>query len=194
MGGHGGMDFLMLYRIIECLRGGLPLDQNVYEGCFWSSVAPLSEKSVKENGAPQDFPDFTRGELEDHQAAGRYRLTRGRSRAILAPRAQMALAVALAWRPSAHGGRRCQPRALRCGPGRCSPPNWFGFASMKTPALLQPPKIVALDPPNPLTAFRTRFAAALDFGGRCPAHRRQSPGGDELGRHRARSRSCQRSP
>jgi predicted dehydrogenase len=61
MGGHGGMDFLMLYRIVECLRGGLPLDQNVYEGCFWSSIAPLSEKSVKENGAPQDFPDFTRG-------------------------------------------------------------------------------------------------------------------------------------
>lgn len=61
MGGHGGMDFLMLYRIIECLRNGEPLDQNVYEGCFWSSVAPLSEKSVKEDGMPQDFPDFTRG-------------------------------------------------------------------------------------------------------------------------------------
>jgi predicted dehydrogenase len=61
MGGHGGMDFLMLFRMIECLRNGLPLDQNVYEGCFWSSVGPLSEKSVKEDGAPQDFPDFTRG-------------------------------------------------------------------------------------------------------------------------------------
>ena len=61
MGGHGGMDFLMLYRIIECLRKGEPLDQNVYEGCFWSSVAPLSEKSVMEDGMPQDFPDFTRG-------------------------------------------------------------------------------------------------------------------------------------
>jgi predicted dehydrogenase len=61
MGGHGGMDFLMLYRMVECLRTGQPLDQNVYEGCFWSSVGPLSEKSVKENGAPQDFPDFTRG-------------------------------------------------------------------------------------------------------------------------------------
>jgi predicted dehydrogenase len=61
MGGHGGMDFLMLYRIIECLRKGEPLDQNVYEGCFWSAVAPLSEKSVKEDGMPQDFPDFTRG-------------------------------------------------------------------------------------------------------------------------------------
>ena len=61
MGGHGGMDFLMLFRIIECLRNGEPLDQNVYEGCYWSSVAPLSEKSVKEDGMPQDFPDFTRG-------------------------------------------------------------------------------------------------------------------------------------
>ena len=61
MGGHGGMDFIMRYRIIECLREGLPLDQNVYEGCFWSAVGPLSGKSVKEDGSPQKFPDFTRG-------------------------------------------------------------------------------------------------------------------------------------
>tara|TARA_B100001057_G_C22663279_1_gene876808 strand:+ start:116 stop:739 length:624 start_codon:yes stop_codon:yes gene_type:complete len=59
--GHGGMDGIMLYRIIECLQQGLPLDQNVYEGCFWSAVGPLSEKSVKEDGAKQSFPDFTRG-------------------------------------------------------------------------------------------------------------------------------------
>jgi predicted dehydrogenase len=59
--GHGGMDGIMRYRIVECLRQGLPLDQNVYEGCFWSAVAPLSEKSVAEDGMPQDFPDFTRG-------------------------------------------------------------------------------------------------------------------------------------
>nr|WP_314858366.1 Gfo/Idh/MocA family oxidoreductase [uncultured Undibacterium sp.] len=62
MGGHGGMDFLMLYRIIECLRKGEPLDQNVYEGCFWSAVGPLSEKSVAEEGNSQVFPDFTRGD------------------------------------------------------------------------------------------------------------------------------------
>ncbi len=61
MGGHGGMDYLMLFRIIECLRNGEPLDQNVYEGCTWSAVGPLSEKSVAEDGAPQAFPDFTRG-------------------------------------------------------------------------------------------------------------------------------------
>lgn len=58
--GHGGMDGIMVYRIIECLQKGLPLDQNVYEGCFWSAVAPLSERSVASDGAPQPFPDFTR--------------------------------------------------------------------------------------------------------------------------------------
>ena len=61
MGGHGGMDFMMLYRIVECLREGLPLDQNVYEGCLWSAVSPLSEASVAQGGMPQKFPDFTRG-------------------------------------------------------------------------------------------------------------------------------------
>ncbi|MEM7373187.1 MAG: Gfo/Idh/MocA family oxidoreductase [Bacteroidota bacterium] len=59
--GHGGMDGMMAYRIVECLRNGEPLDQNVYEGCFWSAVSPLSERSVEQGGAPQAFPDFTRG-------------------------------------------------------------------------------------------------------------------------------------
>ncbi len=61
-GGHGGMDYIMLYRVIECLHNGEPLDQNVYEGALWSAVSPLSEKSVYEGGAPQIFPDFTRGD------------------------------------------------------------------------------------------------------------------------------------
>jgi len=59
--GHGGMDLIMRYRIIECLRNGEPLDQNVYEGCFWSAVTPLSAKSIDDGGTPQKFPDFTRG-------------------------------------------------------------------------------------------------------------------------------------
>ena len=63
--GHGGMDGMMVYRIIECLRNGLPLDQNVYEGCFWSAVSPLSEISVANNGDPQAFPDFTRGNWKE---------------------------------------------------------------------------------------------------------------------------------
>jgi predicted dehydrogenase len=59
--GHGGMDGMMMYRIVECLQNGLPLDQNLYEGCYWSAVGPLSEHSVANGGAPQAFPDFTRG-------------------------------------------------------------------------------------------------------------------------------------
>ncbi|WP_420321852.1 Gfo/Idh/MocA family protein [Flagellimonas sp.] len=63
--GHGGMDGIMIYRVVECLQKGLPLDQNVYEGCFWSAVSPLSERSVASGGAPQPFPDFTRGNWKD---------------------------------------------------------------------------------------------------------------------------------
>ncbi len=68
--GHGGMDGIMVYRIVECLQKGLPLDQNVYEGCFWSAVAPLSELSVNQGGAPQAFPDFTRGNWTTTQPLG----------------------------------------------------------------------------------------------------------------------------
>jgi len=63
--GHGGMDGMMMFRIVECLQKGIPLDQNLYEGCFWSAVAPLSERSVASGGAPQIFPDFTRGNWKD---------------------------------------------------------------------------------------------------------------------------------
>jgi predicted dehydrogenase len=69
-GGHGGMDFLMLFRIIECLRNGEPLDQNVYESCYWSAVGPLSEASVAQDGMPQDFPDFTRGQWKTTKPLG----------------------------------------------------------------------------------------------------------------------------
>jgi hypothetical protein len=60
-GGHGGMDFILLWRMFQCLREGTPLDQNVYEGCSWSAVSPLSQWSVAHGGEPADFPDFTRG-------------------------------------------------------------------------------------------------------------------------------------
>ncbi len=61
VGGHGGMDFIMDYRLIYCLRNGLPLDMNVYDGVEWCSVTPLSEISVNNNSAPVKMPDFTRG-------------------------------------------------------------------------------------------------------------------------------------
>jgi predicted dehydrogenase len=61
VGGHGGMDFLMDWRTIDCLRNGLPVDMNVYDAALWSSIAPLSEKSVAGRSNSVDIPDFTAG-------------------------------------------------------------------------------------------------------------------------------------
>ncbi|MBR5977851.1 MAG: Gfo/Idh/MocA family oxidoreductase [Verrucomicrobia bacterium] len=61
IGGHGGMDFLMTWRLIDCLRNGLPLDIDVYDSVSWSSITPLSEKSVLAGSIPMEIPDFTRG-------------------------------------------------------------------------------------------------------------------------------------
>ena len=61
VGGHGGMDFTMDYRLIHCLRNGLPLDQDVYDAAEWSCITELSEKSIENQGMPVKIPDFTRG-------------------------------------------------------------------------------------------------------------------------------------
>ncbi len=61
VGGHGGMDFIMDYRLIYCLVNGLPLDQDVYDAATWSAVIELSEVSVANQGMPVKVPDFTRG-------------------------------------------------------------------------------------------------------------------------------------
>ena len=60
-GGHGGMDFIMIYRLLQCIREGLAPDLDVYDAAAWSSVSPLSVESVKQGSAPMQFPDFTRG-------------------------------------------------------------------------------------------------------------------------------------
>jgi predicted dehydrogenase len=64
IGGHGGMDFIMDWRLIDCLRNGLPLDQDVYDAALWSVIAPLSEWSVANRSASIDVPDFTCGSWE----------------------------------------------------------------------------------------------------------------------------------
>lgn len=61
VGGHGGMDFLMDWRLIDCLRNGLPLDEDVYDAALWSSISPLSELSVAKRSSSVDVPDFTCG-------------------------------------------------------------------------------------------------------------------------------------
>ena len=62
VGGHGGMDFVMDYRMVYCLQNGLPLDQDVYDAAEWSCIGELSAVSAKHNSMPVAVPDFTRGE------------------------------------------------------------------------------------------------------------------------------------
>ncbi|MFT4902538.1 MAG: putative dehydrogenase [Thalassomonas sp.] len=59
--GHGGMDFVMIYRLVKCLNLGLPLDINVYDSILWSAITPLSELSVAANSQSIIVPDFTGG-------------------------------------------------------------------------------------------------------------------------------------
>jgi predicted dehydrogenase len=61
VGGHGGMDFIMDYRLIHCLQNGLPLDMDVYDLAEWSCLGPLTAISLDNNSAPVEIPDFTRG-------------------------------------------------------------------------------------------------------------------------------------
>jgi predicted dehydrogenase len=63
--GHGGMDYLEDYRLIHCLRKGLPTDMNVYDAAAISAVCELSEISVANGSAPVAFPDFTRGRWKE---------------------------------------------------------------------------------------------------------------------------------
>ena len=62
VGGHGGMDFIMDYRLIYCLRNGLPLDQDVYDAAEWSCLGELTRVSIENGNMPVTMPDFTRGD------------------------------------------------------------------------------------------------------------------------------------
>lgn len=64
VGGHGGMDFIMDYRLVYCLHHGLPLDQDVYDAAEWSCIGALTAMSLEHNSAPVAVPDFTRGDWQ----------------------------------------------------------------------------------------------------------------------------------
>jgi len=65
--GHGGSDLINVWHIIDCLRSGLPLDQDVYDAAAFSSVVELSEWSVLNNSNSIKIPDFTAGAWQDNQ-------------------------------------------------------------------------------------------------------------------------------
>tara|TARA_B110001452_G_scaffold55994_1_gene43339 strand:- start:4108 stop:5466 length:1359 start_codon:yes stop_codon:yes gene_type:complete len=59
--GHGGMDFFVLNAFVNSAKENIAPPLDVYDAAAWSAITPLSETSIENNGAPQDFPDFTRG-------------------------------------------------------------------------------------------------------------------------------------
>jgi predicted dehydrogenase len=63
--GHGGMDFIMNYRILQCLLRGEPMEMDVYDAAALSAVIELSERSIAGRGKTVDFPDFTRGKWKE---------------------------------------------------------------------------------------------------------------------------------
>jgi predicted dehydrogenase len=64
VGGHGGMDFIMDYRLVYCLHHGLPLDMDVYDAAEWSAMGELTRISIENGSKPVKIPDFTRGEWD----------------------------------------------------------------------------------------------------------------------------------
>lgn len=70
LAGHGGMDFIEDYRLVNALRKGVTPDIDVYDSVAWSAVIPLSIESVKKGGAPVEFPDFTRGKWKQKRELG----------------------------------------------------------------------------------------------------------------------------
>lgn len=60
-GGHGGMDFVMNWRHLDCIRTGQTPDSVVYDAAAWSCLIEISTRSVAAGSAPVVIPDFTRG-------------------------------------------------------------------------------------------------------------------------------------
>lgn len=69
LGGHGGMDYLMCWRLVQCMREGFVPDMDVYDAAACSAPGPLSEISVAKGSMPIKFPDFTRGKWSEKRTS-----------------------------------------------------------------------------------------------------------------------------
>lgn len=83
VGGHGGMDTIMDWRLIDCLRNGLPLDMDVYDAALWSAIGPLSEWSTNNTFTKVEVPDFTVGAWENNKPGMDINLEQGGTTTIL---------------------------------------------------------------------------------------------------------------
>lgn len=81
--GHDGIDLLLNWRLIDCLRNGLSLDMDVYDAALWSSIIPLSQWSVANRSNSIDIPDFTCGAWKKNQPKMDINLLRGGTTKII---------------------------------------------------------------------------------------------------------------
>ncbi len=65
---HGGIDYMLIYRLIKRLQAGLAPDMDVYDAATWSAIVPLSIASVASRSKLMEFPDFTRGRWQERPA------------------------------------------------------------------------------------------------------------------------------
>lgn len=59
--GHGGMDWFVINAFVESVKNEKPTPLDVYDHAVWSSITPLSEKSIALGSEPVAIPDFSSG-------------------------------------------------------------------------------------------------------------------------------------
>lgn len=62
IGGHGGMDYLVMSAFFEAMTTGQRPPIDVYDAAAYMCITALSEESIQKGSAPVAIPDFTRGE------------------------------------------------------------------------------------------------------------------------------------
>lgn len=60
--GHGGMDFFVIHGFIESIKNKTHTPMDVYDAAAWSSITPLSERSIELGNETVEVPDFTGGQ------------------------------------------------------------------------------------------------------------------------------------
>ena len=60
--GHGGMDFFVIHAFVESIKRKTPTPMDVYDAATWSSITPLSERSIELGNQTVEVPDFTGGQ------------------------------------------------------------------------------------------------------------------------------------
>ena len=64
---HRGMDYVMMFDLINAIHNKKPAPMDCYDAAAWSAISGLSEMSIARGGALVDFPDFTRGKWINFQ-------------------------------------------------------------------------------------------------------------------------------